>query len=270
MSTPDAPSRADRGYSHGELIADATVHAAAIVAGVIGFSVLFQKIAMRGAVGDGVAMAVYAAGFFLLFGFSCAYNMAPPSPAKTTLRRFDHASIYLMIGGTYTALLSQARASLSVVALAVAVWIAALAGASLKLFLPGRFDRFSVRLYLALGWSAVFAHQAAGQRPAGRHARLCRRRRRDLFGRRRLLPVGEPQVPERDLARLRHGRRGAASSPACCRRSDGEARRRRIRPGSPLAGDSGPGARRVYPATSSARRPVSVRPYSSTASTTTR
>ena len=157
MSFPDAPSRAHRDYSHGELIADGVVHAAAIVAGVIGFSVLFQKIAMRGAVGDGLAMAVYAAGFFLLFGFSCAYNMAPPSAAKTTLRRCDHASIYLMIGGTYTALLSQARVSLSVVALAVAVWIAALAGASLKLFLPGRFDRFSTRLYLALGWSAVFA-----------------------------------------------------------------------------------------------------------------
>src|SRR5208337_3284462 len=127
------------------------------VAGVIGFSVLFQKIALRGDLGDGLAMAVYAAGFFLLFGFSCAYNMTPPSAAKTLLRRFDHAAIYLMIGGTYTALLSQARASLSVVALAIVVWIAALVGASLKLFLPGRFDRFSVRLYLALGWSAVFA-----------------------------------------------------------------------------------------------------------------
>ena len=155
--SPAAPWRTLRDYSHGELIADGAVHAAAIVAGVIAFSVLFQKVAMRGALGDGLAMAVYAAGFFLLFGFSCAYNMTPPSAAKTLLRRFDHAAIYLMIGGTYTALLSQARASLSVVALAIAVWIAALAGASLKLFLPGRFDRFSVRLYLALGWSAVFA-----------------------------------------------------------------------------------------------------------------
>jgi acyl-CoA synthetase (AMP-forming)/AMP-acid ligase II len=54
--------------------------------------------------------------------------MTPPSPAKAILRRFDQASIYLMIGGTYTALLSQARASLWVVGLAAAVWIATLAG----------------------------------------------------------------------------------------------------------------------------------------------
>jgi hemolysin III len=150
-------ARTNRPYSQGELIADAAVHATAIVAGVIGFSVLFGKIALRGDFGDGLAMAVYAAGFFLLFGFSCAYNMAPASPAKALLRRFDHASIYLMIGGTYTALLSQARASFAVVALAGFVWIAVLAGATLKLLLPGRLDRFNVRLYLALGWSAVFA-----------------------------------------------------------------------------------------------------------------
>jgi len=158
LSSPASrPPSAHRGYSHGELIADGAVHAAAIVAGVIAFSVLFQKIAMRGDVGDGVAMAVYAIGFFLLFGFSCAYNMAPPSAAKAILRRFDHASIYLMIGGTYTALFSQTRASFWVIALGACIWTAALAGAFVKLLLPGRFDRFSVRLYLALGWSAVFA-----------------------------------------------------------------------------------------------------------------
>ena len=145
MSTPE-PASTCRPYSHGELIADAAVHAAAIVAGVIGFSVLFEKIALCGDLGDGLAMAVYAAGFFLLFGFSCAYNMAPPSPAKAILRRFDHASIYLMIGGTYTALLSQARGSLAVVALAVAIWIAALAGTSVKLLLPGRIDRRRIAL----------------------------------------------------------------------------------------------------------------------------
>ncbi len=146
-----------RDYSPGEIIADAAVHAIAIIAGMIGFAVLFQTIALRGAFGDGLAMAAYAAGFFLLFGFSCAYNMTPPSHAKALLRRFDHASIYLMIGGTYTALLSQARASLGLVALATVVWIAALVGAAIKIFLPGRLDRFAVRLYLALGWSAIFA-----------------------------------------------------------------------------------------------------------------
>src|SRR5271165_4953616 len=130
-SSTAQPSRSFRDYSDGEIVADGAVHAAALVAGVI--------------------------GFFLLFGFSCAYNMAPASPAKALLRRLDHASIYLMIGGTYTALLSQARASSWVVAFGAFVWTAALSGASVKLFLPGRLDRFAVRLYLAFGWSALVA-----------------------------------------------------------------------------------------------------------------
>jgi hemolysin III len=149
--------RSFRDYTSGEMIADGVVHAAALVAGVIGFSVLFQKVAQRGATSDGVAMAIYAAGFFLLFGFSCAYNMTPPSRAKWLLRRFDHVSIYLMIGGTYTALLSQAYIAFWTIALSATVWTGALGGALLKLFLPGRFDRVAIGVYFVLGWSALIA-----------------------------------------------------------------------------------------------------------------
>ena len=113
--------------------------------------------ALRGAASGGVAMAIYAAGFFLLFGFSCACNMAPPSRAKCLLRRFDHASIYLMIRGAYTALLPQAAVAFWTIALSATVWTGALAGALLKLFLPGRFDRAGIGAYFALGWSALIA-----------------------------------------------------------------------------------------------------------------
>ena len=66
--------RSHRAPTSGEMIADAAVHAVAIIAGVIGFSVLFQKIALHGAYSDGAAMAVYAAGS------SCC----SASPAPTT------------------------------------------------------------------------------------------------------------------------------------------------------------------------------------------
>jgi len=158
MSLPSShPRLKQRPYGHEELIADAAVHAAAIIAGAIGFSVLFQKIAMHGRPIDGAAMAIYAAGFFALFGFSCAYNMAPPSPAKWLLRRFDHASIFVMIAGTYTALLSQAGLSPWTIAVALVVWVGALIGVTLKIGMPGRYEKIAVVAYLALGWSAVIA-----------------------------------------------------------------------------------------------------------------
>jgi hemolysin III len=154
---PDHPRLAKRPYTIGELIADGFIHAAAIVAGLIAFAVLFMRIARDGDAGAGLAIAIYAAGFFLLFGFSCAYNMTPPSPLKWVLRRFDHAAIYLMIAGTYTALLAQLPDHALAWTLAAIVWIGALFGIGLKLFWPGRFDRASVVFYLALGWVAVFA-----------------------------------------------------------------------------------------------------------------
>lgn len=153
----DHPRLWKRTYSHGELVADAFVHAVAIVAGVIAFAYLFVRVSHVGAATDVLAMAVYAAGFFLLWGFSCAYNMVPPSPLKWLLRRFDHSCIYLMIAGTYTAIISQIGVSVWSGALIAVVWAGALAGAALKLLAPGRFDGLSIAIYLLLGWAGIVA-----------------------------------------------------------------------------------------------------------------
>ena len=147
----DHPVLTRRPFSHGELIADGVVHAAALIAGVIAFAVLFVRVAALGDLGLGLSMGVYAAGFFLLFGFSCAYNMAPPSTAKWLLRRLDHSSIYLMIAGTYTAAAAPIADRALALPLIAAVWAGALAGVGLKLFAPGRWDRLSIVLYLGLG-----------------------------------------------------------------------------------------------------------------------
>ena len=158
MSLPENyPRHLKRLYSHGELIADGLVHAAAILAGIVGIAVLFVLVVMHGSIAEGLAVTVYAAGFFAMFGFSVAYNMTPPSPLKWLLRRFDHSSIYLMIAGTYTPLLSQLQDRIWAWALALVVWTGAIAGIVLKVALPGRFDRLSIVIYLLLGWVAVIA-----------------------------------------------------------------------------------------------------------------
>ena len=40
------------------------------------------------------------------------------------------------------------------------MWCVAIVGIVLKLALPGRFDRLSVGLYLAMGWSGMMLHDA--------------------------------------------------------------------------------------------------------------
>jgi len=156
MSLPEThPRLFKRPYSQGELLADGVVHGLAILAGVIAFPVLFARIAAQGATGDGIVIGVYAAGFFLMFGFSLAYNMTPPSSLKWLLRRFDHSAIYIMIAGTYTALLSQIDDRAWAWSLIAVVWIGALGGSAVKFLLPGRYDRLAIGLYMLLGWVAV-------------------------------------------------------------------------------------------------------------------
>ena len=88
-----------------------------------------------------------------------------------------------MIGGTYTALLSQARASFGLLALASAVWVAAIAGASLKLFLPGRFDGIAVTSLSRARVVGGVRREAARRRAADGHPRARPRgRRSDLIG----------------------------------------------------------------------------------------
>ncbi|NLH80814.1 MAG: hemolysin III family protein, partial [Phyllobacteriaceae bacterium] len=129
MSLPtDHPRLAKRPYSQGELVADGVVHGLALIGGIIAFPVLFGRIVAQGATADGVALAVYAATFFLMFGFSLAYNMTPPSQLKWLLRRFDHSAIYLMIAGTYTALLARLDDRAWAWGLISTVWIGALGG----------------------------------------------------------------------------------------------------------------------------------------------
>ena len=158
MSLPENhPRHSKRRYGSEELVADGLVHIVAILAGIVGITTLFTILVIHGGVAEGITVAVYATGFFSMFGFSLAYNMTPPSPLKWLLRRFDHSSIYLMIAGTYTPLLYQLQSRTWAWALAIVVWFGAIAGVVVKVALPGRFDRLSVVVYLMLGWVAVVA-----------------------------------------------------------------------------------------------------------------
>ena len=59
MSLPENhPRHRKRPYSHGEVVADGLVHAAAIGAGIVGMAALFRLVAMRGGIAEGVAIAV--------------------------------------------------------------------------------------------------------------------------------------------------------------------------------------------------------------------
>ena len=146
-----------RELSLAELLADGIVHALALLAGLIAFPLLLFHTLQTAGIGTFAALAVYTAGFFLMWGFSLAYNMTPPSALKWLLRRFDHSMIYVMIAGTYTAVIPHLEHPAWAWSLGVVVWSGAVLGIVVKVALPGRYDRLSILAYVALGWVGVVA-----------------------------------------------------------------------------------------------------------------
>ncbi len=157
--TREPPASFTWRYDHAERLSDAVVHAVGCCFGLCGAVWLLIIAARAGNPHEFAAIGVYSVGLVAMLGLSAAYNMWPVSPAKWLLRRFDHAAIYLMIAGTYTAFVSQMPGDALSTALLIGVWMAAFLGMLLKLFLPGRYDRAAIILYLVIGWSGALYYQ---------------------------------------------------------------------------------------------------------------
>ena len=155
-----APPGVRWNYDRTEILADGVVHAIGVGAGLIAAIVLVAVACYFASPTDIVAVSIYAAGLIAMLGFSATYNLFPISRWKWILRRFDHSAIYILIAATYTPFLAQMKLSPISIALMVGVWSVAAIGVVLKLFFPGRFDRLSIGLYLAMGWSGVVAYDA--------------------------------------------------------------------------------------------------------------
>lgn len=140
----------------GARVADLVVHLTGLVLALFGGGVLLGLSVSRGDLGLVAAVMVYAAGLLAMLGFSTAYNFARPE-WQPTLRRLDHAGIFLMIAGSYTPFTTYNLEGVWSWAMTTAVWSIAGLGALGKLFLPGLGRKFWIFLYLALGWLVLIA-----------------------------------------------------------------------------------------------------------------
>lgn len=148
-------------YDRTEVAADALVHAISVGLGLIGAIILFLLSAASKTTVP-LAIAIYAVGLMTMLISSAMYNLWPVSPRKWLLRRFDQSTIYLFIAATYTPFISRFNDSEFAIRLLIGLWSVAIAGAILKLNWPGRFDKLSIALYLAMGWSGALVYGKVG------------------------------------------------------------------------------------------------------------
>ena len=140
-----------------EWIADLCVHVVGVGAGLVGGTVLLIVALPHVTAGAAASLSVYAAGLLGMFTLSALYNLARNPARKFVLRQLDQSAIFVMIAGTYTPFAVLKIGGTAGTALMIFVWALALIGLVLKVARPGRADGLSLVLYLAMGWSMIFA-----------------------------------------------------------------------------------------------------------------
>lgn len=136
-----------------ERAADVLVHVFGVSAASIAVAFLLHVSIQTRDLLPIIAAVIYGVGLLAMFGFSAAYNLVDQANWKRKLRRLDHATIFLLIAGTYTPFALIGGGGDVADGLLAAIWLVALIGVALKLLRPSRFERVLVALYVLLGWA---------------------------------------------------------------------------------------------------------------------
>ena len=144
-------------YTAGEEVANVATHGVGAIASGAGLAILLVYSTWFGDVRQVVSTAIFGATMILLYTASTIYHAVPSPRARHVAKIFDHASIYLLIAGTYTPFTLLALRGAWGWALFAAVWSLALAGVAMEAFWVYRPRWISAVVYLAMGWMVVLA-----------------------------------------------------------------------------------------------------------------
>ncbi len=140
-----------------EEVASSVTHA---VGGLLASSALTMLIVLAVLAHDPrrvVAVSIYGTTLVVMYVASAVYHTVRAERVKKAMRVLDHASIYLLIAGTYTPILLISMPRVWGWSLFGVIWGIALLGVVFKLKYVGRFEAFSTGLYVVMGWLVIVA-----------------------------------------------------------------------------------------------------------------
>ncbi len=144
-------------YSPAEERLNVSSHAFGLVLSVAALIALLLHASRIGSTLDVISFGIFGLSLVILYATSTIYHCSKDPVLRGRLRIADHASIYILIAGTYTPFtLITLQGDIGWIIFAVS-WGMALAGIILKLFFTGKFRLLSTLLYVFMGWIIVFA-----------------------------------------------------------------------------------------------------------------
>ncbi|OHS95149.1 Hemolysin-3 like protein [Tritrichomonas foetus] len=98
---------------------------------------------------------IFGLSMILLYSASMLYHGAPDSDFKKTMRYIDHCSVFILIAGSYTPFTLTVLKGKGGYPILAFVWMIALFGIFSKIFFFDAIDKYTVYLYIAMGWVII-------------------------------------------------------------------------------------------------------------------
>ena len=144
-------------HQQAEELLNILTHGIGLLMSLVALVVLVVYAVLEGTAWHVVSFAIYGSSLVVLYFASTIFHLSTNEKVRARLKVFDHASIFLLIAGTYTPFtLVTLRGPLGWSIFGV-IWGLAIAGILLKLFYTGRFNVLSTILYVLMGWMIIFA-----------------------------------------------------------------------------------------------------------------
>ena len=144
-----------RRYTVGEEIFSATAHGIGAVFSVVALILMLLRTSANGDAVSVLSAAVFGTSLIVLYSMSTLYHALTGEKAKKVFRIFDHATIFLLIAGTYTPyLLITLRGTMGWILFFV-LWGLTAIGIVFDSIMLDRFHKVEMVLYVAMGWCVL-------------------------------------------------------------------------------------------------------------------
>ena len=144
-------------FSLTEEIWHAITHGIGLALSIAALTIMVAYSSQSGSIISVIASVLFGTTLIILYGSSTLYHAITHHELKKKFQQFDHASIYILIAGSYTHVTLFSLGDTLGYSIFAVVWGVSIIGIYLKFAYPGRFEKLSLVLYLLLGWLIVIA-----------------------------------------------------------------------------------------------------------------
>lgn len=145
-------------YTLGEEIFNSVSHGVSALLSVVGCTVMVTLAGCYGSWKAVLSAVVFGVSLIVLYTMSTLYHAFPFEKVKKLFRIFDHASIPILIAGSYTPFciiaLDGSKKGIFVI---LTVWICAILAVILNSVNLEKFEKYTLVLYIAMGWVILIA-----------------------------------------------------------------------------------------------------------------